>query len=365
MSGGPIGPVLFVTWNGGGNVTPVLALARGLLARGTEVTVLGEPSMAHRFADTGVHFLPCDERGLWDPPATAAEVHEACTSLSPDVVVIDYMMPTALCGAEAAGVTTVALVHTLYGALLVDGAPGPIFMAADVDAVNEVRRRHGLDQVDTMGDLLDRSAMVMVPCPPELDGAVDEPAANVRYVAPLLDTAGSGDGWTRPPGDEPLVVVSLGTTPMDEEPVLARVLEALGGLPVRVVATVGDHVDPTSIAAPPNCSVSGHVPHTQLMAHAAVVITHAGLGTVLASLGSGLPMVCLPLGREQPDNAAAVVRVGAGIALSPEAAPAGIADAVSVVLDEPRYAEQAAAMGTRMQSGPDPVDELIAAARGT
>jgi UDP:flavonoid glycosyltransferase YjiC (YdhE family) len=51
--------------------------------------------------------------------------------------------------------------------------------------------------------------------------------------------------------------------------------------------------------------------------HHSAVVCHGGLGTVLASLAHSLPLVCVPLGREQPQNADAVVRVGAGVRVNP------------------------------------------------
>jgi hypothetical protein len=39
------------------------------------------------------------------------------------------------------------------------------------------------------------------------------------------------------------------------------------------------------------------------------------------SAGAGAPMLCLPNGRDQDDNAARVQALGLGRALSPEAAP--------------------------------------------
>ncbi|MEQ1788503.1 MAG: nucleotide disphospho-sugar-binding domain-containing protein [Acidimicrobiales bacterium] len=249
-----------------------------------------------------------------------------------DVVVADYMLPGALCGAEASFRPSVALVHTLYAALL-DGDGGllPMHMAATVDGVAAVRAELGLAPVASFGALLDRQACVLVTSPEALDDPAPPRAANVRYVGPVLEDAGSDAGW-RPPGVDdgrPIVVVGLGTTPMDEGPVLQRLLTALGDAPVRVIATIGDHLDPADLTVPPNVHVAGYVRHAALLPWASAVVSHAGLGTVLAALAHGLPLVCVPLGREQPPNAAAVERVGAGCTLEPTASPEAIRAAVS------------------------------------
>ena len=39
---------------------------------------------------------------------------------------------------------------------------------------------------------------------------------------------------------------------------------------------------------------------------AAAVVTHAGHGTIMRALAHGIPLLCLPMGRDQDDNAARV-----------------------------------------------------------
>jgi UDP:flavonoid glycosyltransferase YjiC (YdhE family) len=86
------------------------------------------------------------------------------------------------------------------------------------------------------------------------------------------------------------------------------------------------------VAAPANATVSGYVRHAAVLPHAAAVVSHAGLSTVLASLAHGVPLVCVPLGREQPQNAAAVARVGAGVVVDPASSPDALRAAVAEVL---------------------------------
>ncbi len=85
-------------------------------------------------------------------------------------------------------------------------------------------------------------------------------------------------------------------------------------------------------------------------------------GTVLASFAHELPVVCLPLSREQPDNAAAVERVGAGVALTADASASEIVAAVNDVLGRPSYARQAREMQRLIAAGPAAIDELLASA---
>ncbi len=344
-----MGRILFVTWDGGGNVPPVLGLAGRLRQRGHAVRAMGSASLAGRFADADVPYLARDVLVEWDTAALAREV--LAEAADADVVVSDYMLPGALCGAEASLRPSIALVHTLYSANL-DGSGGlvPMQMAATVDGVAAVRAELGLPSNSSFGELLDRATTVMVTCPAELDEPVAAVPGNVRYVGPVLEGAGPDEGW-RPPGVDdgrPLVVAGLGTTPMDEGPVLQRVLTALADAPVRVVATVGDHLDPDDFAVPGNVHLRRHVRHAAVLPWASAVVSHGGLGTVLAALAHGLPLVCLPLGREQPLNAAAVERVGAGLALDPGSPADVIRAAVGRAVDDLELRAGAARMAVRI-----------------
>ena len=82
-------------------------------------------------------------------------------------------------------------------------------------------------------------------------------------------------------------------------------------------------------------------PHRQVLAEASVVVTHAGHGTVLKALAAGVPLVCVPMGRDQKDNTVRVLRLGAGVRISKKATPHQIAAAVSEVLAESHYASAA------------------------
>jgi UDP:flavonoid glycosyltransferase YjiC (YdhE family) len=293
----------------------------------------------------------------------AQDVRAACARAAPDVAVVDYMLPGALCGTEAAGCPTAAFVHTLYGALLDAGAPGPMAMAAGPADVAAARHALGLAPVDGLAGLLSRCGRLLVTSSPELDRPPDPLPANVRYVGPLFEDAGAQAGWAPPPGDAPLVVVSLGTTPMDEGPLLARLLDALAGEDVRVVATVGAHLAPWAEPVPANAVVTGYVRHAAVLPHAALVICHGGLGTIAAALAHGVPVLCLPLGRDQPDNAVAVERAGAGTFLPPDAPPADLRLAVVTLLDGARYVEAAARLAAAQSRPPsDAVVELASLA---
>jgi UDP:flavonoid glycosyltransferase YjiC (YdhE family) len=98
----------------------------------------------------------------------------------------------------------------------------------------------------------------------------------------------------------------------------------------------------------PNVYVCASAPHSELLKHASAVVSHCGHGTVIRALAAGVPVVCVPMGRDQNENAARVVFHGAGIRLKPAAAPARIAAAVRRVLEDEAIRERARALGARI-----------------
>jgi MGT family glycosyltransferase len=246
------------------------------------------------------------------------------------------MLPSALCAAESTGLPVTALVHTLY-APIASAAFDSMSMMGGVRLINTLRGDLGLPPVERITDLLDRTARVFATAPLALDPAPAAVAANVRYVGPLLEAPGADARWAPPAGDGPLIVISLGTTPMDEAPVLQRVLDAVSEMPVRAVATVGDHVDGAVFAVPPNARVERYVRHAVMLAHADLFVGHAGLGGILAAIASGVPMICLPLGRDQPMNAARVEAIGAGRTLPPDSDAEALRAAIASVLGDANY----------------------------
>jgi UDP:flavonoid glycosyltransferase YjiC (YdhE family) len=100
-----------------------------------------------------------------------------------------------------------------------------------------------------------------------------------------------------------------------------------------------------ALALPENVIAVSSAPHASVFPHAAAVVTHAGHGTVMRALSAGLPLLCLPMGRDQDDNAARVGFAGAGLRLRPSASATRIAAAVRRLLEEPRYRVAAEEIG--------------------
>jgi MGT family glycosyltransferase len=204
--------------------------------------------------------------------------------------------------------------------------------------LNSVVEGYELLPLDDVFELFDRCSRVLVMTSPSFDFSAPRLPKNVRYVGPQLDDpdwAAQAD-WQRQ-GSEPLVLVATSSIYQDQIELLRRIAQALGQLPVRAVLTTGRAVDPEEIEAGAHVQVLRAAPHARVLREASVVVTHAGHGTVLKSLAAGVPLVCLPMGRDQKDNTVRVLRLGAGVRLSKKSTPAQIAAAISEILERPQY----------------------------
>jgi MGT family glycosyltransferase len=351
-----------VTWNGGGNTTPTYALARRLVARGHEVTLLGQSAQAEAAHDLGARFVPLsipdwtsgksleDESeaflALLFGPVVGEAVLDTIARDAPNVLVVDCMLTSALAAAECAAMPSAALVHVLYEQF-VAGTMGRRW-AARLPAINAMRRGFGLPPVGSPMALLDPMRVVLVACPQAFDAAMPVLPKNVRYVGAILDdppTAPSASPWPLAEG-RPRVLVALSTTFQHQEAVLRRIAAALALLPLEAIITVGPAVEVGAIAPARNVTVVRYLAHRAVLPDCALVITHAGLGTVMAALAHGVPLLCLPMGREQHDNAARVAAWEAGLVLTPDADVGAISQAIRAILAAPAYRTAARHMAT-------------------
>ena len=393
---------LLVTWDGGGNTPPMRALAARLIERGHDVRVVGPRCRRGSYEDLGARFEPYqhapehDARApetdiirdweartpmgafarlrdnlMFGPAAAfAKEVTAAVERERPAGMVVDYMLTGAAAGARQAGVPAAGLVHSVYP-LPLEGVPpfgmglapargragqlrdrvlGRVALrpfAVGLSALNAVRKELGLPIVAQLGALLDDFRFVLVAVPAEFDIAARAPLPpRVRFVG-HMPPPGTDQRWESPwPAQDsrPLVVVSLSTTFMDQRPLATRIVKALGGMPVRVLFTLGPALRLDDVALPENVVATEFVPHAAVMPQASAVVTHAGLGTVAAGLSAGVPLVCVPAGRDQGENAVRVVEAGAGVRLPQRARPDAIRAAVERAIGDPALREGASRM---------------------
>jgi MGT family glycosyltransferase len=175
---------------------------------------------------------------------------------------------------------------------------------------------------------------------------------NIRYVGTPIDDADvAPDAWISPwPQDDPrpLVLVSMSTLPQGQGSAMRNIIEAVGTMPVRVLVTLGPSLNADDFAAPANAEFETFVPHSAVLPHASAIVSQCGLSTVAKALRHGVPLVCMPIVGDQPDNAVRIVAKGAGIRLSPDASPGEIGSALTRLLGEPGFRESARRLGAQM-----------------
>lgn len=353
---------LIATWDGGGNTPAAFNLGSRLARRGHRVRMLGWRSMAGRAAEAGIEFAPYRSEGTWpsglshddgwrdyvEPrlfgAAPTADILAEAAAFDPDVLVLDCMLGAGFAAARELSKPTAVLVHVLYSPFVHTWGDG--VMHASV------------------AGLFAEADAVLALVPPGFDEP-GELAPNTRYVGPITRPApgrlGPADlALLTEPGD-PWVLLSLSTTLQRQTEALPAMLAAVATLPVRVLLTLGGVVPVDAVAGPPNVTVRSYLPHDLALPHMRAVITHAGVSTITSSLAAGVPLVCIPQGREQPINAARVAATGAGRVVAPEASPAEIAAAVdAAVHDESSLsaARRFAAAIAKLGAGESATDEV-------
>jgi MGT family glycosyltransferase len=397
---------LFATWEGGGHVQPMLLAARGLMSEGHEAlaisdacnapdaAALGVPFQAWRTAPSRDDRLP-DSDPLKDWLATspleviqgilggmmcgpagrfAADTLAAIDAFAPDVVVVHELMFGVMAAAEARGVRLAVFSSNVWSLPTLDGAPpfGAGVAPAQTDdmrafyrrvqnaarcayqealpAYNAMRAELGLKPLADLFDQLHAAGRILIATSRAFDFD-QSPPEPYRYVGPYFEDPPWTQDWTSPwPADDarPLVLVSFSTMYQGQEAALRRTIEALGRLPVRGVVTLGPVLSPDDFPAPDNVLVTGRAPHAPILPLASAVVTHAGHASALRPLMAGAPVVALPFGRDQPDNAQRIVERGAGLRLNPDATVEEIAAAVARVIAEPSFRDAARSLGARI-----------------
>lgn len=178
---------------------------------------------------------------------------------------------------------------------------------------------------------------------------------HVRFVGPLRLPGGYPPvpfPWERLDG-RPVIYASLGTLQNRVAGTFRMIAKACDGLDVQLVISTGHGVAPDTLGElPGHPVVVSYAPQLELLQRSAVAVTHAGLNTVLEALGTGLPMVAIPITNEQPGVAARVVWVGAGEALAHRhLTPQALRAAVVRVLSNPSYRAAAEQIRNSIQAG--------------
>lgn len=348
--------ILFATWDGGGNLPPTLAVARELADRGHKVAFLAHPDQQEAIRGVGLAFdryptadVRRRELALFADRGHGDDVLRWTQRNHPDLVVVDCFLFGVMDTLRDAGREYVVFEH-LFDGYLRSAVRGPLGLALRLKGVRPKQA-------------LAKATLTVTAALESLDAG----HGSVLHVGPAV--SGVPAGATTPP----TVLISLSTYPFKSLlPTWQRLLDAVDGMPVRIVATLGPHADPEALSIPAGVEVHRWLPHEQVMPAASLVITHGGHGTAMTALAHDLPLLVMPLDprADQRTVGRAAQSSGAGRMLSPRATTKRIRATIEELLAPGAHRDAAARIGAELRgidgrtAGADALEAELNALRG-
>lgn len=343
--------ILFVIFDGGGNIPPQLKVARTLRNRGVHVHILGHRGIRERVENEGLSFEEFTEGRRFDPvarrslPAMMADFAKVTTDrryghcavavarrIGVDAVVVDVVFAAAITEVVHAKIPAVAFVHCFYRGVQ-DMLSSPIGWMQQFRGITPLRA--------------DPTALLqIVSARADLDPVKNSPPAHHVGVV-----------WQGTPKQAiraatPHILVSLSTCAYaGQRRMLRNILDAIEPLAVEATVTVGPGIDAVGLRVPDNASVHKWLDHDDVLAGASLVVGHGGHSTAMRALSFGVPLVVIPANPliDQKRVGAQLAKVGAGIALPKRAGSTRIREAIEKALRDPSYRAAAAEIGARIR----------------
>jgi UDP:flavonoid glycosyltransferase YjiC (YdhE family) len=266
-------------------------------------------------------------------------------SWRPDLFVRDCSELGAMIAAELLGVPCAKVEAHAAG-------EQPYKMPVLVDALRRLRQTLRLPE-RSIPDLLDHY-LVLTPFPSVLTPADTPIAPTAPYLRALPPDSPDAvlPAWIDGLGSRPLIYVS------DQRglEIFPRLLAGLRDVDADIVTTVGDGLDPTALGSQPgHIHLERFLPLGALLPRCSLVLFHGGSGTLVQAITHGLPMVILPLGADQPENAMRCAELGVSRTLDQaHLTPEHIREVVLDVLHTPSYRRSAERLRDEFNTLPGP-----------
>jgi len=349
------------------HVLPSLELIRELVARGHRVTYATHESMAEQVVPTGAELVPVptvlpveDRQWPEDPVAGMGVFLDDAIGVLPHLHAFYDSDPADLYLYDIGGYAARALAEQ-QGRPFVQLSPTYVaWRGYDQDVGAQVRQLPGYDgYLDRFARWLSGSgsttldpetfagaparALALIPRAMQPHADRVDPDV-VSFVGPCfaLDEDAS---WTRPPGAEHVLLVSLGSAYAAEPEFFRRCIEAYAELPGwHLVIAIGARVDPAALGElPSNVEVHSWLPQRAILGQADAFLTHAGMGGCSEGLLAGVPMIAVPQAVDQFLNADRLVELGVARRVdTEEATPARLKSALQELLDDPERPQRSA-----------------------
>ncbi|MFD9969033.1 macrolide family glycosyltransferase [Streptomyces sp. NPDC059017] len=358
-----------------GHVNPTLPVVAELVRRGHSVTYHTTPAFRGEIEAAGatVCLYPGGDQPLPDPPtpvtlmeglaSTAVRLLPAVLDdlrrIRPHLIVHGSACPWGAVAARELGVPAAASFTTFAfnrrvpsptrGSwdLLTAAAVRPASLRGYVRSRCMLRRRF-----DTRGLPLLDVANIRQPLNLVYTSRVFQPGVggfdrSYRFVGPSIGARPADSSFPADRLRGPVLYASLGTV-FDAGPLLLRTFAtALAPLGGTVIVSTGQ-TDPAALGPlPGNVIARRFVPQPEVLARAALFVTHGGMNSVNEAMYAGVPMLVVPQGADQPTVARRVEELGAGLSIpTQDVTEDSVRALAGRLLHRPRY--RAAAAGLRV-----------------
>jgi UDP:flavonoid glycosyltransferase YjiC (YdhE family) len=368
--------VLFTSQRGSGHWHPLVPLAEALKEKDHEVAFSSTPSVGPDIIANGFSFFSVgvDEspevvrerqqiQARSEPGAhgnymqeyvfagvraerNLPELLHLIRDWRPDILVRENTEYAGYVAAESAGIPHAAFQITAFRPHLIDVVTEPL---------NRLHASMGLP-ANHHFDALYRY-LLLTPRPPVLwnpDAPMPPTTQAFHYVAFNRSGEEILPDWIAHMPKQPTVYASLGTVFNHMTGLLTSILEALCDEPINLILSVGRNSDPQAFGKqPPNVHIERYIPQSLLLPYCNLLVTQGGSGTMLDALSHGLPMVMIPIGADQPENAQRCAELGVARVLGRgERSAQAIREAVREVLRNPQYTQNAQGMKQAIEAQP-------------
>jgi MGT family glycosyltransferase len=285
--------------------------------------------------------------------------------LAPDLIVYDMLACWGRFAARVLGIPSVcaSVMFTYnrqvrppvsFGQVARMAAGGLGAMVRHWAAARQLRRRYGVRGLDFLSIMTNPGDLNVVFTSREFQPGGEGFDDSYRFVGPSFpERTEVGDFPLQRLEGRRAIYVSMGTLHTQGAEFYRTCIDAFAGMgrPV-VMAVFGKRTDIADLGElPENVIVRPFVPQLEVLKRSALFLSHGGLNSVSHSLCEGVPLLLAPQMAEQGMSAQRVASLGAGLLLKRrELRPDALRARAQQVLDDPRFAERAAAVGKSLRT---------------
>ena len=321
--------IVFVMMPESGHLNATYKIAKTLQGRGHRVIYSEPPYAAAAIGAQGFEFVPL-LADYFPAEFTAAEAAKASWF---EILRSRLKLETAADTMRMRGILRRELqslsARTRPDLLLIDGLlPELAATAYDLQLPCALINTALYDPFDDHGQV--ENAPVFAPilsklpalflCPQEFDFPRQRGSPNHFYVEASVDLERKEPDfpWESVDSRKRLIYCSLGSQSFlhnNVQQVLRVLIQAVARREdCQMILVVGSHLSPADFSPlPPNVLAVNSAPQLALLKTASFMITHGGLNTIKECILMGVPMIVLPMTRDQPRNAARVAYHGLGL----------------------------------------------------